>query len=116
MNNSKIAFDNASIEEKVIDRSPLLRERETELVELIGALDHIRASNYWKIIHSKFSGDLQKLISQLKKEKDTTLLFRLQGEITRAEKLDLDKTAEECRNELSGIRKQLKNYEQGSDN
>lgn len=108
MNNSKIAIDNVSLaDEEVVDNTPLLRQRETELVDLIDALDHIRASNYWKVIQRKFTEELQRLLNQLKKEKDTTVLFRLQGEITRAEKLDLDKTADEYRNELRGIRKKL---------
>jgi len=104
MNNSKFTIEDVL---DSTDIKPALRQREEELVKLIDALDHIRASNYWIIIKRKFDEDLSKLINQLKTEKDPTEIFRLQGQITRAEKLDLDKTAEEHRNELSGLRRKL---------
>lgn len=108
MNNSKVILDSGFLaEEDILDPRPFLRERETELLELLDALDHIRSSDYWRLIQQKFADDLQKLINQLKSEKDTTELFRLQGRVTQAERLNLDKTAEEYRTELAGIRKQL---------
>lgn len=113
MNNSQIAQDAliGLLQEAPSDRLPILRKRETELTELIEALDHIRSSNYWKVIQRHFAKDLERLVIQLKREKDTTEIFRLQGEITRAEKLDLDKTTESYRQELSGVRKQLQSYD-----
>lgn len=114
MNNSQIVQDALSslngFDTVDNNRAEELRKRETSLVELISALEHIRASNYWKVIQEEFVSEIQGLVSQLKKTSDTTEIFRLQGQIVRAEKLDLDKTTESYRQELNGIRKQLQNY------
>ena len=103
MNN---AFINKEIPEE-LDSSVLLREKVDKTTEIIEALQNIAGSNYWKVLENVFEADLSKAKSRLAKEKDTTEIFRLQGEIRWGEKFDLEKLLEKYRNELLGIRKQL---------
>lgn len=104
MNN---AFINKEIPEE-LDSSVLLREKVDKTTEIIEALQNIAGSNYWKVLEKNvFEADLSKAKSRLAKEKDTTEIFRLQGEIRWGEKFDLEKLLEKYRNELLGIRKQL---------
>ena len=86
----------------------LLRERATKLADIIDALQNISSSSHWKVLKQfVFDVDLDKAKSRLVNEKDTTEIFRLQGEIRWGEKFDLEKLLERYRNELLGIRKQL---------
>ena len=90
------------------DSSVLLREKVEILTKVIEALQNIASSDYCKILQQNvFSVDLDKAKSRLVIEKDTTEIFRLQGEIRWGEKFDLDKLILKYRNELIGIRKQL---------
>lgn len=90
------------------DSSPILRKRESDLLELIDALQHIAASSYWAVLQQHiFSVDLDKARKSIAKEKDTTELFRLQGEIRSLERFSLEKLIEKYRNELTAIHKQL---------
>ena len=90
------------------DSSVLLREKVEILTKVIEALQNIASSNYWKVLQQNvFNVDLDKAKSRLVIEKDTTEIFRLQGEIRWGEKFDLDKLILKYRNELIGIRKQL---------
>ena len=102
MNN---AFINKEIPEE--ESSVLLREKVDKTTEIIEALQNIAGSSYWKVLENVFEVDLAKAKSRLAKEKDTTEIFRLQGEIRWGEKFDLEKLLEKYRNELLGIRKQL---------
>ena len=104
MNN---AFITKEMSEEV-DSSVLLREKVDKTTEIIEALQNIAGSSYWKVLEQNvFEVDLAKAKSRLAKEKDTTEIFRLQGEIRWGEKFDLEKLLEKYRNELLGIRKQL---------
>ena len=103
-------MNNAFLNQEVIpeDSSVLLREKVEILTKIIEALQNIASSNYWKVLQQNvFNVELDKAKSRLAKEKDTTEIFRLQGEIRWGEKFDLEKLIEKYRNELIGIRKQL---------
>ena len=103
MNN---AFITKETEEK--DNSVILREKTERLTEIIEALSNIASSSYWKVLQQYvFDVDLDKAKRSLAKEKDTTEIFRLQGEIRWGERFDLEKMLQRYRDELSGIRKQL---------
>ena len=102
-------MNNAFITKEEVEEiaQPLLRERVTQLTEIIEALQNVAGSSYWLVLKNVFDVDLSKAKSRLAKEKDTTEIFRLQGEIRWGEKFDLEKLLEKYRNELLGIRKQL---------
>ena len=103
-------MNNAFINQEVAteDSSVLLRERVEILTEVIEALQSIASSNYWKVLQQNvFNVDLDKAKSRLANEKDTTEIFRLQGEIRWGEKFDLEKLIKKYRDELTAIRKQL---------
>ena len=103
-------MNNAFINQEIIseDSSVLLRERVEILIEIIEALQNIASSNYWKVLQQNvFNVDLDKAKSRLANEKDTTEIFRLQGEIRWGEKFDLEKLIKKYRDELTAIRKQL---------
>lgn len=103
MNNALI-----TTEDEMQNAQPLLRERVTQLTEIIEALEKIGSSSYWTILQQNvFDVDLSKAKSRLAKEKDTTEIFRLQGEIRWGEKFSLENMLSKYRNELLGIRKQL---------
>lgn len=96
------------VNEKVVDATPLLREQVERLTEIIEALQNIAGSSYWKVLQQQvFNVDLQKAKRRLAIEKDTTEIFRLQGEIGSLEKLSLEKLLKSKRNELETIRKKL---------
>ena len=103
-------MNNAFINQEIIseDSSVLLRERVEILTEVIEALQSIASSNYWRVLQQNvFNVDLDKAKSRLANEKDTTEIFRLQGEIRWGEKFDLEKLTKKYRDELTAIRKQL---------
>lgn len=107
MNNAQL-IGNTLEEEKVVDIRPLLRERVTQLTEVIEALSSISQSSYWQVLKQyEFDGDVQNLTNQLEKETDTIKIFRLQGEIKRAKKYDLVELLQQRRKELEVIRKKL---------
>jgi|SRR3990167_1243333 len=110
MNNSKIAIDNISLDmEETLDIKPMLRQKETELTEIIEAIEHISGSDYWKILQNKvLNGVLENLQHRLRSEKNPTEIYRLQGQIVWAEKYtDLDKMTQAYRQELSNVRSKL---------
>lgn len=110
MNNSKIAIDNVSLElDEPMDTGPLLRQRETELIAIIEALENIQASDYWKLLKDKlFDGVVESLRRRLLKEKDSAEIFRLQGQVVWAEKYsDLSKLTTAFRNELANVKSKL---------
>jgi len=106
MNNSLTTY--LELEEK-IDNKPMLRQRETEIVEIIEAIERIINSNYWKIIREKvYDPDIEILKHQLITEQDTIKLYRLQGKVDWIDKnLDLTKLLTSKKNELINIRRQL---------
>ena len=110
MNNSKIIKDNILEVPESIDNSPLLRQQEQELLEVIEALEHIKSSNYWKVLEKKvWIPSLETLQRQLNVAKEVNQIFQLQGQIKWAEKVsNLDKMSQMTRNTLTGIRNSLK--------
>ena len=117
MNNSFIALDNLEpiLEEKEIDRTPWLRNRESELVKIIEALRRIAKSEDWSTLKSNiFEGiveylEKEMLLEAKKDQPDIQKLASLKGQFVWAKKYaDLDSLAEAYRGELAGIKRQLK--------
>lgn len=106
MNSSKIVIDNL---EEEVNTTPWLRQRQTELLQIIEAIDAIEASNYWKVLEKKvFEGVVESLYRRLRNEKDDKEIYRLQGQIVWSEKYsDLKKLAFVYKQELERIKKQL---------
>jgi hypothetical protein len=115
MNNSKIAIDKFSLEEeKPVDRTPWLREREGELIKIIEALNEIEESKPWSTLkNTVFDGVVETLERQLKVEasKDdpnTLVLSKINGQLVWARKYaNLKDLSNVFRTELTNIRKQL---------
>ena len=101
MNN---AFLNQEFPEE--DKSSILsRERVETLTETIEALQNIIGSSYWKVLRQNvFNVDLDKAKRRIVNEKDTTEIFRLQGEIRWGEKFSVENLLEKYREELKAIR------------
>lgn len=116
-NNSKFALDQAILEETPeIDRKPWLRERESELTNIIGALRNVSQSEDWRSLKNRvFDGVVEKLekdlLTEAKKDSpDSLVLARVNGQLVWAKKYaNLEGLAEFFSNELTNIRKQL-NY------
>jgi hypothetical protein len=110
MNNSKIIKDNILEVEPPVENEELLRRQETELLEVIEAIESIKSSNYWKTIEKKvWLPTLAILQRNLNKEEDSTKIYRLQGKIEWVSKIaDLDKLAQVNRKILEGVRNSLK--------
>lgn len=103
MNNAQVIQ-----EEEPKNEVTKLREKSGHLAELIEALQNIDGSTYWTVIKKQvFDVDLSKAKRRLALEKDTTEIFRLQGEIRWAEKFDLKKVLDLKRNELQELRRKL---------
>lgn len=111
MNNSKIAIENATLmDEPEIDITPWLVQRQKELTEIIEAIRAINSSSYWKVLQNKvFQGSLEVLERQIRTERDSKEMFRLQGQLGWAEKFtNLEKLSDVYRKELENVNKQLK--------
>ena len=107
MNNAFITQDTLS-EESPKDNSPELRARTEVLTEIIEALQNVGNSSYWKVLQKYvFDVDLDKAKRSLAKEKDTTEMFRLQGDIRSGERFSLESLITKYRNELQTIRKKI---------
>lgn len=107
MNNSKM-IENVSLEiDMPIDLKPMMRQRETELVEIIEALEHISGSQYWKVLEKMFNKDFESLQNRLRNEKNPTEIYRLQGKLAETEKFNLGKELQAYRLELQNIRNKL---------
>lgn len=110
MNNSLLMIENASLEmEEETDVSPRLRERETELLAILEALKNISTSKFWKTLENKlFTPDFNSALHKLRKEKNPTEMYRLQGRLDELEKLSKLSTLQQIYiNELSQIRTTL---------
>lgn len=106
MNNANIIKD--TLDSSKPDISFVLRERETVVTEIIDALQNVGGSSFWKILQQNiFEVDLNKAKRRLANEKDTTEMFRLQGEIRAGEKLNLENLIIKYRKELITIRQKL---------
>ena len=98
------------VSEEVKDKETLLRQRETELLAILEALQNVKASRYWKLLEEKvLNGVMQSLQQRIKNEKNPTEIYRLQGQIVWAEKFcDLTKMYQAYQNELNNIRQRPK--------
>lgn len=116
MNISKAVFDSEiSTEEKVIDRTPWLRQREEELIKIIETVSRVKDSEDWKILSKYiFEGVVEVLERKLKEETSKSELnqseiHRLNGQLVWARKYtDLNKVCEVYKLELTNTRNQLK--------
>lgn len=107
MNNAFITKDTLS-EESPKDNLPELRARTEVLTDVIEALQNVGGSSYWKVLQKYvFDVDLDKAKRSLAKEKDTTEMFRLQGEIRSGERFSLESLLTKYRNELQAIRNKI---------
>ena len=106
MNNAQLI--NETLEEVKKDNSPQLLGRAQELTDIIEAIQNIGGSSYWNVLRKYvFDVDLDKAKRSLAKEKDTTEMFRLQGDIRTGEKLHLESLLTKYRNELTAINQSL---------
>lgn len=113
MNNSKIAFDN--LEEEEEEKSFILQKQQGELSQIVEAINRVEQSQDWqKLKRLVLDGVLETLERQLKSEAQkpevvTPELYRLQGQLAWARKYaDLKKLSEFFRNQIEGIKHQLK--------
>lgn len=91
-------------EYEVVSKESLVnyREQVTLLTELIDALQNIQNSVYWKVLEKHvFNPELAKSKRRLEVEKDTTEIFRLQGEVRLSRRYDLEQLILKSRDELS---------------
>lgn len=101
-------MEDSVFEEVHRDSSPLLRERAGVLADIIDALQNIGGSSHWQVLQKYvFDVDLERAKRSLVQSKDTTEMFRLQGEIRFGEKFSIDSLILKYRNELQAIKKQL---------
>jgi len=111
MNNALIVELNT---EEVIDprRVEALRERDSELVRMIEAIDALLKSNEWSTLKElEFDKTVATLEANLaneatKSEISAPTIYRLQGELKWARKFSkLENLSDQYRKELNGIRK-----------
>lgn len=114
MNNSKLAIENVNLSEEKVDISPLLREREGELLTITKAIKGVSESRDWNVLKDMlFNGITETLNREIQSEArkespDALKLNRLAGQLKWAEKYsDLSKLEQVFKLELSNIRKQL---------
>lgn len=113
MNNSKIVIDDISLSlETQLNNVEHLREKESQVVRIIEAIEGINNSEEWSSLKSLvFTGLVENLEKRLKFESEKLelnppVINQLQGQLFWARKYaDLTKLAENYRIELSNIRK-----------
>lgn len=107
MNNSFITMEEVLVETER-DISPILRERQAQLADIIEALEHISSSSHWKVLQKYvFDVELDRAKRMLISSKDTTEIFRLQGEIDYIDKNNVVALLGRFRNELASIKQKL---------
>lgn len=122
MNNAKITLDYSALAEPPeVDRTPVLREREGELIKIISAIRGIEGTDEWKTLKELIFGKVIEILERNLKEEavknspDTLSLARISGQLLWAKKYaDLSKLAEVYRQELTNIRKTLHGKEKES--
>ena len=120
MNNSKITLDNLSLgDDPVIDITPTLRAKESNLMAIIESLKIIATNRDWMILQERIFNEVEKnlekrLLSEAKKRPlDEGEIYSLNGQLIWARKYaDLNKMVKDYWNELTNVRKQLQTYEQ----
>ena len=112
MNNSKLI--ETLNDEEVLDLKPMLRQKETELVEIIQALNNLASSPDWKVLQEKiFDGVVETLKRQRdveveKKPLNGPIIHSLNGQLAWAKKYsNLAHLADIYKLELSNIRSKL---------
>ena len=125
MNNSFIAVENISLELEQVSEPKLnlvkLREKETELIKLIEAINKIGASSEWQYLRDNlFKGVVESLKRQRdseveKKPLNGPVIHSLNGQLAWAKKyLDIATLADIYKLELANIRKQLHGYKENN--
>lgn len=115
MNNSRFAIENVPLTlEEPVSNEVQLRERETQVVRIIAALQGIQKGKDWSSLKNElFDGITDRLskdiLSEAKKPTpDTNKLNRLTGELRWAERYsDLPKLEQEFKAELAVIKQKL---------
>lgn len=115
MNNSFIAIENVSLAlEEPLDNSESLRVKETELMQIIEAIEMIANSREWKLLKEKiFDGVLEGLKRQRdfeveKKPLNGPVIHSLNGQLVWAKKYsDFSTLANIYKLELESVRKLL---------
>jgi hypothetical protein len=106
MNNAFVLKEEVLVEEATPDIAPMLRKRAEDLVDIIEALRHVAGSSYWKVLR-QHEFDISPLLVELGEEKEPVKIYRLQGEIRRAKKLDLENLLAVREQELERIKQKL---------
>ena len=115
MNNSRLAVEYTSLSlDEPLDNTVTLREREAELVKILGAIRGVEETKEWSTLKEKvFDGLVDVLTKDIhvearKEIPDTLKLNRLSGQLKWAERYsDLTKLGEVFRSELTNIRTRL---------
>ncbi len=115
MNLSKIAQENFDETPQEIDRTPWLRQRESELVKIIEALGRVGENEDWNILKQNvFDGVVESLERRQKDEANKAEInikemYGLQGQLAWARRYsDLGKLRDDFKKELVNVRGQLK--------
>lgn len=99
--------------EETPDRTPILREREGILVNLIEAIGSLSQTREWSTLKTHvFDGAVENLEKRLASESmkmplNEKEIYKLQGQILSAKKYSLDALLDTFRLELTNVRKQL---------
>jgi hypothetical protein len=100
--------------EKEVDKTPILRQKEGEIVKIIEAINGINISENWKTLERYIFEDLvisleRRLNQEANKgEINAPEVYRLQGQLLWARKYaDLNKLSEIYRSELLNVKKLL---------
>lgn len=115
MNNSFIAIENVSLElDPPVDMTEVLRSKESELVQIIEALETVNESREWQILKDKlFNGVVENLMRQReveieKKPLNGPMIHSLNGQLAWAKRyLNIADLASIYKLELVNIRKKL---------
>lgn len=112
MNNAFLSLE----EEHNVDNTVKFREKETELVAIIEAIESIAVSQEWAVLKEKvWDGVVSSLLKQRdteveKKPLNGPLIHSINGQLAWAKKyLDISKLADIYKLELTNVRNQLKN-------
>lgn len=108
MNNSQVVFEQLKVDAEP-EVSLAINHRIEELQKIVEALRAVNGSEYWKYLQEKvWNGILVILQNKIRNEKDEKEIYRLQGQITWAQKyLDLEGLSEAFKNELKLINSQI---------
>lgn len=113
MNNFKIALDSSS-EDRKVDETPRLREKEVEIIKIVEALATVSGSDEWqKLKNLVFDGVVETLERKIaqeasKKPLNESEIYSLNGQLVWAKKFsNLESLMEVYRTELTNIRNKI---------